>query len=150
VVYGHTPAVSPEWVNRTINIDTGAVFGRKLSALRYPEKEIVSVQARRTYYEPVRPLQETASGEERPADVLDIEDVTGKRIVTTRLHGNVTIREENACAALEVISRFAADPRWLIYLPPTMSPPETTVRQELLEHPGEGSGMKLSTPMQIA
>jgi len=40
VVYGHTPAVSPEWVNRTINIDTGAVFGGKLSALRYPKKEI--------------------------------------------------------------------------------------------------------------
>ena len=58
-------------------------------------------------------------------DLLDIDDVLGKRIVTTRLHHTVTMREENAAAALEVMSRFAVDPRWLIYLPPTMSPPET-------------------------
>jgi protein phosphatase len=49
----------------------------------------------------------------------------------------VTIREENAAAALEVMSRFAADPRWLIYLPPTMSPCETSGEPGLLEHPAE-------------
>ena len=47
--------------------------------------------------------------------MLEIEDVIGKRIVTTRLHHNVTVREENALAALEVMSRFAANPKWLIY-----------------------------------
>ena len=46
VVYGHTPVPEPEWLNRTINIDTGCVFGGKLTALRYPEKELVSVPAR--------------------------------------------------------------------------------------------------------
>ena len=61
----------------------------------------------------------------------------GKRIVSTRLRGNVTIREENATAALEVMSRFAADPKWLIYLPPTMSPCETSGEAGLLEHPAE-------------
>ncbi len=61
----------------------------------------------------------------------------GKRIVSTRLHRNVTIREENAIPALEVMSRFAADPRWLIYLPPTMSPSETSSAAGLLEHPDE-------------
>jgi protein phosphatase len=70
-------------------------------------------------------------------DLLDIEDVRGKRLVTTRLHRNVTIREENAAAALEVMSRFAANPKWLIYLPPTMSPSETSKRDGLLEHPAE-------------
>ena len=40
----------------------------------------------------------------------------------TQLRGRVTIPEENAAAALEVMSRFATDPRWLIYLPPTMAP----------------------------
>ncbi len=45
VVYGHTPVAEPEWLNRTINIDTGCVFGGKLTALRYPEKELVSVPA---------------------------------------------------------------------------------------------------------
>ena len=63
---------------------------------------------------------------------------SGKRIVTTRLHHNVTVREENAIAALEVMSRFAANPKWLIYLPPTMSPTETTRRAGLLEHPQRG------------
>ena len=61
----------------------------------------------------------------------------GKRIIDTRLHAPVTVREENAAAALEVMSRFAVDPRWLIYLPPTMSPPETRTDGELLEHPTE-------------
>src|SRR5688500_17235926 len=66
-----------------------------------------------------------------------MEDVLGKRIISTRLHHNVTIREENAIAALEVMSRFAANPKWLIYLPPTMSPTETTRQPGLLEHPAE-------------
>ena len=52
VVYGHTPVPEPEWLNRTINIDTGCVFGGKLTALRYPEREFVSVPAARTYCEP--------------------------------------------------------------------------------------------------
>ena len=34
--------------------------------------------------------------------------------------------EENAAAALEVMSRFALAPQWLAYLPPTMSPSETS------------------------
>src|SRR4029077_13737979 len=65
------------------------------------------------------------------------EDVLGKRFITTRLRGTVTVREANATAALEVMSRFAANPKWLIYLPPTMSPCETSNEPGLLEHPAE-------------
>lgn len=144
VVYGHTPVPEAEWLNRTINIDTGCVFGGKLTALRYPEKELVSVPARRTYCEPARPfeLQEEKSescltAQQHHDDLLDAEDVLGKRFVTTRLRSNVTIREENAIAALEVMSRYAADPKWLIYLPPTMSPSETSLREGFLEYPQE-------------
>ncbi len=143
VVYGHTPVPEPEWLNRTVNIDTGCVFGGKLTALRYPEKEFVSVPAARTYCEPVRPFlpaEQPApplSAQQAHDEVLDAEDVLGKRIIPTRLRGNVTVREENAAAALEVMSRFAADPRWLIYLPPTMSPCETSTEPGLLEHPAE-------------
>ena len=60
--------------------------------------------------------------------MLDIDDVRGKRRISTRLHGEVTIGEEQAIAALEVMSRFAANPKWLVYLPPTMSPVATTTR----------------------
>ncbi|MGC2657000.1 MAG: AAA family ATPase [Bryobacteraceae bacterium] len=49
VVYGHIPITEPDWVNGTINIDTGCVFGRKLTALRYPEIELVSVVAQGAY-----------------------------------------------------------------------------------------------------
>jgi protein phosphatase len=143
VVYGHTPVAEPEWLNRTINIDTGCVFGGKLTALRYPEKEIVSVPALKTYYEPAKPFlpkEEAApplSAQQQLDDLLDLDDVLGKRIISTRLHHNITIREENATAALEIMSRFAANPKWLVYLPPTMSPSETTAREGLLEHPDE-------------
>jgi protein phosphatase len=141
VVYGHTPVAEPEWLNRTINIDTGCVFGGKLTALRYPERELVSVPALHTYYESVKPfLAEEASAppltaQQQLDDLLDIEDVIGKRIINTRLNRTITIREENAITALEVMSRFASNPKWLIYLPPTMSPCETSRRDGLLEHP---------------
>ena len=143
VVYGHTPVPEAEWINRTINIDTGCAFGGRLTALRYPEKEIVSVPAERTYYEPVKPFLPEgeaalpADEKRERDDLLDIKDVLGKRVIPTRLHRNITIRAENASAALEVMSRFAVEPRWLIYLPPAMSPSETSRQPGLLEHPAE-------------
>ncbi len=142
VVYGHTPVPTPEWLNNTINIDTGCVFGGQLTALRYPEKELVSVPAGQEYAVPIRPLvKETGvtplSAQQQLDDVLDLADIVGKRIVTTRLHRTVTIREENAIAALEVMSRFAINPKWLVYLPPTMAPSDTSRQPGLLEHPNE-------------
>ena len=145
VLYGHTPTPEPEWVNNTMCLDTGCVFGGRLTALRYPQREIVSVPATRVWYEPARPFlgpdQRPAAAEAGPAwrdpDILDVADVLGKRIVETRHHGRVTVREENAAGALEVMSRFAIDPRWLLYLPPTMAPCATSARPDLLEHPAE-------------
>ncbi|MBI6121459.1 polynucleotide kinase-phosphatase [Salegentibacter maritimus] len=139
VVYGHTPVPKAEWLNKTIDIDTGCVFGGELTALRYPEEELVSVKAKKVYCEPVKPLvtesDSNLSHQQEYDDLLNIDDVIGKRIVQTRLRNNLTIREENSIAALEVMSRFAINPKWLIYLPPTMSPCGTSELPNYLEHP---------------
>ncbi|MBO0758353.1 MAG: polynucleotide kinase-phosphatase, partial [Bradyrhizobiaceae bacterium] len=136
VVYGHVATAEAQWVNNTICIDTGVVYGGKLTALRWPERELVSVPASKVYYEPKRPL--ATPPEERTAqaaadDILDMEDVRGRRWIETELRGRIVIAEENAAAALEVMSRFAIAPQWLIYLPPTMSPSETSARDGWLE-----------------
>jgi len=133
VAYGHTPVPSAEWVNNTICLDTGVVFGGSLTALRYPERELVSVPAERQWYEPARPL--TSAPADRERSVLRVGDVAGTRWLETTHAGKVKIPEENAAAALEIMSRFAVDPRWLIYLPPTMSPASAASREGFLEHP---------------
>ncbi|MFJ3927522.1 polynucleotide kinase-phosphatase [Streptomyces sp. NPDC090022] len=144
VVYGHTPVPDTSWINNTICLDTGAVFGGRMTALRWPERELVDVPAEKVWYEPVKPLATEAPGglEGRP---LDLADVHGRRIVETRHLGNVSVREENAAAALEVMSRFAVDPRLVPYLPPTMAPVATSKEESrggaadghFLEHPAE-------------
>ncbi|WP_112466875.1 polynucleotide kinase-phosphatase [Streptomyces triticisoli] len=144
VVYGHTPVPEATWLNNTICLDTGAVFGGKLTALRWPERELVDVPAERVWYEPAKPLRTGAPGghDGRP---LDLGDVHGRRAVETREAGRVSVREENAAAALEVMSRFAVDPRLLPYLPPTMAPTATSkvgarggaADGHFLEHPEE-------------
>ncbi|MEE6258301.1 polynucleotide kinase-phosphatase [Plantactinospora sonchi] len=144
VVYGHTPTPTPEWVNNTICIDTGCVFGGALTALRYPTRELVSVPAAKEYYAPARPLHAVPAG---PADVggsaadrddhgLDLRDVTGRRHIDYG-YGTVTVPAENAAAALEVMSRFSVDPRWLPWLPPTMAPCSTATLDDFLEHPAQ-------------
>lgn len=137
VVYGHTPVVEANWVNGTLCIDTGCVFGGKLTALRYPELEMVEVPAQRTYYEPIRPLASPAADTGLTPHQLNLADVLGKQVIETRHYHLVTVREDNAAAALEVMSRYAVDPRWLIHLPPTMSPAETSAQDGWLERPEE-------------
>lgn len=140
VVYGHTPVVQAEWVNNTICIDTGCVFGGALTALRWPERELVSVRAEKTHFEPVRPLESAPSAQSSQAvadDLLDHADVSGRRWIDTTLYRRIAVAEENAAAALEAMSRFAIAPQWLAYLPPTMSPVESSPREGWLERPEE-------------
>lgn len=56
IVYGHTPSEVAEWFNNTICLDTGCVAGGRLTALRWPERELVSVPAKAVYSKPSRPF----------------------------------------------------------------------------------------------
>ncbi len=138
VLYGHTPVPEVAWVNNTACLDTGCVFGGSLSAMRYPEREVVAVPAEREWYEPVRPL--VAAPPAREPGVLRLQDVQGKLIIETGTHGRIGIKAEQSAGGLETMSRWATDPRRLVYLPPTMSPPNSSAREGYLEHPDEAFG----------
>lgn len=144
VVYGHTPVLRTEWLNNTIDIDTGCVFGGKLTALRYPEREFIQVDALKTYAESKKPLNfidSPLSLQQENDDILDIADLIQEKSpnknISTKYGFSVNIAQNNMLAALEVMSRFAINPKWLIYLPPTMSPTESSQLDNYLEHPTE-------------
>ncbi len=148
VAYGHTPVLAAEWLNNTLCVDTGCVFGGRLTAVNYPERTMVSVPAARVYHPPAKPFLSAAALAPAPRepDLLDVGDVSGSRVIETSYLPRVGIRDAHAAAALEVMSRFAIDPRWLLYLPPTMSPVATAApaasassaaEGDLLEHPGQ-------------
>ena len=131
VAYGHTPVPAAEWVNGTICLDTGCVFGGRLTALRYPEREIVSVPARQVYFEPVRPLAAPAAAaaaaparadgraEHRrrarqadhrdPADRADRHHPRGER--ARRPGGDEPVRPRPALAGLPAADHVAAGRR---------------------------------------
>jgi protein phosphatase len=134
IVYGHTPVSQPQWFNQTLCLDTGCVFGGTLTALRYPENEIVQVPALQTYAHSNRPFQPPAATN---STTLKAADVLGRKTIETRLYSKILIPEKQALQALETMSRFAVDPRQLIYLPPTMSPVKTSSLPDFLEHPQE-------------
>lgn len=150
IVYGHYHVGEPRIENNAICIDTQAPSGGKLTAYRYPEDDFVSVPAKQCYYvDPAYEAQQKKAAEEaaqgagvrkayRDPDLLDIKTLIEERQVFTDLAGVVFWRPNEAAAALEQLSRSGVDPKWLIYLPPTMSPCETApVESPYLEHPYE-------------
>ncbi|MEV6976815.1 polynucleotide kinase-phosphatase [Kitasatospora sp. NPDC093806] len=136
VVYGHTPLPAASFLHNTVCLDTGCVFGGRLTALRYPERELVEVAAERQWYAPVRPLLSDAPGgrEGRP---LDLADVAGQRVVETAWQGSVAVRAEGAAAAVEAMGRTAVDLRLLVHLPASVPPVADARRPGFLEHPDE-------------
>ena len=133
VVHGHTVVEEAVWVNNVLCVDTGCVFGGELTALRYPERELVSVKAKEQYAEHGGAPKKSKRDYH---DLLDIKDVSGRRTITTRFGEKALIDSRSAEAALDSVSRFTVAPNWLIYLPPTMSPSETATGDNgFLEHP---------------
>ena len=131
VVYGHTP-VPEAAVGEPHDLHRHGLRVRRAAhraALPRARARLGARPRRSTASRPGRsPRGPAAAAADRRASppsrrASTSTDVIGKRIIETRLTGStVTVREENAIAALEVMSRFAVDPRWLVYLPPTMSP----------------------------
>ena len=139
VVFGHTPVLDAQWLNNTLCLDTGCVFGGKLTALRWPEKELVEVQAYKEYVPPSKPMSSVQgfSAQQDHDSLLYFDDFIDKQRIECRSGRAVTIPEQNALAALESMSRFGIDPRWLIYLPPTMAACPTAPSGGFLEHPDQ-------------
>ncbi len=137
VVFGHTPTLEADWLNGTLCIDTGCVFGGKLTALRWPEKEIVDVAAVREYAVPAKPLDAGTKAVAGGEHLIYFDELLGKRRIETRFRTTIIVPEPRAMTALEVMSRFAVDPRWLIHLPPTMAPCPTAAEGPFLEHPDQ-------------
>ena len=105
VVYGHTPVVNAEWLNNTICIDTGCVFGGKLTALRWPEKELVEVPAAKVYAEPVRPLAAAAGRRPQPA-------ACRTTMCSTCRWCSASASSRSAAGALSPSTRAAPRRRW--------------------------------------
>ncbi|QDT17674.1 polynucleotide kinase-phosphatase [Alienimonas californiensis] len=137
VVHGHVAVNAAVWRNNVLNLDTGCVFGGRLSALRWPEREIVSVPAHRTHSERSSPLPSPFPDDPAGGSLPDAADLLGKSGHETGLMGRITVRAEQSAAALETMARHGVDPRWLVHLPPTMSPCGTARREGFLEHPAE-------------
>lgn len=139
VVYGHTPVREVAWHNNTMCLDTGCVFGGSLSALRWPEREVVQVAAHRVWCEDAHALAipEAAPESSHSSTLLAAEDVLGRQTHHTQLAGRILTTGEQNSAVFETLGRFGVDPRWLIYLPPTMSPCRTSKEEGYLEHPNE-------------
>lgn len=65
VAYAHTPVAEPVWYHDTIDLDTGCVFGHRLSAMRWPERDVAWVPAIREYARKNGPFRLIGPGGEK-------------------------------------------------------------------------------------
>lgn len=132
VVQGHTPVAEAEWFNNTICIDTGCVYGDRLTALRWPERELVSVPAPtawgRSARGPLPPRRLAARPAAEPAATLP---PVAETLATLRKSAAF----EAGRAGHEASNGNQFDDRWVIHLPPTMSACDPSHHGDGLEHP---------------
>ena len=141
VLYGHTPVPEPEWVNNTMCLDTGCVFGGAADRAALPGAgDRLGPGRAAVCYEPApaparagrpagQPRRRAGAGRAAPGGTrASWTSPTCSASGSSRpaYHGGSRSARRTPPAALEVMSRFAIDPRWLIYLPPTMAPCATS------------------------
>jgi len=105
VVYGHTPITEPQWLNRTINIDTGCVFGGRLTVLRYPEKELVSVP-------PIELTTNPKSWSPRPRQPPKDRSSTNTTMFWTSRMSRESASSRRVCMATSRCARRTRLPHW--------------------------------------
>ncbi|WP_342511789.1 polynucleotide kinase-phosphatase [Sporosarcina sp. FSL K6-1522] len=136
IIWGHDPKPQPLIINNTVNIDQGAVFGGKLTAYRFPEKEFVSVDAMDDYSGATdNPLK---IWQEQRLDPPNIGKFINGYSVLTELLGEVKVHSDIVKPAIDTISHYTVPIEQLLYIPPTMSPtPVASSDDAYLEHPKE-------------
>ncbi|MGG1678064.1 polynucleotide kinase-phosphatase [Neobacillus sp. NRS-1170] len=136
IIWGHDPKPQPLRVNNTLNIDQGVVFGGRLTAYRYPEKQFVSVEAKQDYANvPDNPLREW---ERKRLSSPNLGKFINGFSVLTEQMGEIAIYKEGIKSALDDLSHYTLPLEEIIYLPPTMSPtPKPSSLEGYLEHPLE-------------
>lgn len=136
ILWGHDPKPQPLQINNTLNIDQGVVFGGRLTAFRYPEKDLVSVKAKQDYANvPDNPLKEWESKRLAPPNIRKFIDGFA---VSTEQNRHIAIAADGVKSALDDLSHFTVPIEEIPYIPPTMSPtPKPSRLEEYLEHPLE-------------
>ena len=136
IVWGHDPKPQPLLINNTINIDQGAVFGGALTAFRYPEREVISVQASQNHSgDDDTPLKEWEKNRLNPPNIGKF--INGYSVLTEKM-GEIKVQKDIVKPAIDKISHFTIPIEQLIYIPPTMSPtPSPSSSANYLEHPRE-------------
>ncbi|HEU0301993.1 MAG TPA: methyltransferase domain-containing protein [Longimicrobium sp.] len=135
-----------EWTRAEFRAWAEEVAGRHGYAVRFaaagPEAPHVGALSQMAVFERLSeaspPGTSSGAGGDGPPGPhagIHLEDVAGDRIISTRLADDVHVTAEQTAEALEVMSRFAVDPRWLVYLPPATPAAVTVPGSDALEHP---------------
>ncbi|HYH81631.1 MAG TPA: methyltransferase [Longimicrobium sp.] len=127
-----------EWTRAEFRAWAEGVAARHGYAVRFgaagPEDERVGPVTQMAVFERRSPA--APAGALPPTDAgIRLEDVAGERTIATRLGGAVHVVADEAAAALEEMSRFAVDPRWLVHLSPTLPAAVNAAGEGALEHP---------------
>nr|WP_263326332.1 polynucleotide kinase-phosphatase [Neobacillus sp. Marseille-Q6967] len=136
ILWGHDPKPQPLLVNNTLNIDQGVVFGGSLTAYRYPEKQLVSIKAKKDYADvPDSPLKDWERNRLSPPHMTKF--IEGFSVLTEQ-YSDIRIYQDGVKSAIDELSHYTLPLEEIVYLPPTMSPtPKPSSLDGFLEHPLE-------------